>query len=80
MASADESGGVVVEKPGWNVYTTMLLISMIALIIGCVCLKFEMDAYKWDINAKNKRSRTASAWQMPAVQMAATSNVDQAIV
>jgi hypothetical protein len=37
---------VVVVKPRFNVYTMMLLLSLCAIIIGCVLLYLEMDSYK----------------------------------
>ncbi len=77
MASKIESGGVVVEKPGWNVYTTLLLLSVLALIIGSVCLYIEMEAYHWDWNAK-KVKRLSSDWQRPAVQMVISPEADRA--
>ncbi len=78
MASTVESGGVVVEKPGWNVYTTMLLLSMLALILGCICLYFEMVSYNWETNAK--KAKVVSNWHQPAVQMVISPEVDRAIV
>ncbi len=78
MASQVDSGGVVVEKPGWNVYTTLLLLSVLALIIGCVCLYMEMDAYEWDYNAKE--AGRLSSWLKPAVQMVISPEADSAIV
>jgi hypothetical protein len=46
------SAGVVVQRPGWNVYTSLLMISLFAVIIACFCLFKEMDGYDWDIQAK----------------------------
>ncbi len=43
--SASRGRGVQVQKPQSNVYTVMLLISLVALIIGCVLLYLEIDAY-----------------------------------
>ena len=78
MASTVESGGVVVEKPGWSVYTTMLLISMLALILGCICLYVEMESYHWDMKAK--KARAESTWQQPAVELVISPETNQAIV
>ena len=43
--SVSRGRGVQVQKPQSNVYTVMLLISLVALIIGCVLLYLEIDAY-----------------------------------
>ncbi len=43
--SASRGRGVQVQKPQSNVYTVMLLISLVALIVGCVLLYLEIDAY-----------------------------------
>jgi hypothetical protein len=37
--------GVVVDKPRFNIYTMMLVLSFLALLIGCLCLYGEMAAY-----------------------------------
>jgi hypothetical protein len=43
--SADEPRGVVVEKPRANVYTVLLVLSFVAIVIGCLCLMGELAAY-----------------------------------
>ena len=47
--------GVVVQKPKSDVYTTMLFLSLIAIIIACLCLWLEMRAYNMDIKANEAR-------------------------
>jgi hypothetical protein len=37
--------GVMVDKPRFNIYTMMLVLSFIALLVGCLCLYGEMSAY-----------------------------------
>jgi hypothetical protein len=37
--------GVMVDKPRFNIYTMMLVLSFLALFIGCLCLYGEMAAY-----------------------------------
>ncbi len=49
--------GVLVEKPRANVYTVMLVVSFIALVIGCVCLANEMALYDWDFKAAPNGSK-----------------------
>jgi hypothetical protein len=59
MASNGLAEGVIVEKPRWNVYTMMLLLSLLAIIIACVCLYLELKDYETDITAdKARRSIT----------------------
>ncbi len=43
--SSKKSSGVVVEKPGINVYTVMLMIALAALSLGCLLLYFELSSY-----------------------------------
>lgn len=51
-APAAVGKGVVVEKPGANIYTMLLVISFVAIVVGCVCLYLEMAAYDMQIKAK----------------------------
>jgi hypothetical protein len=37
--------GVVVEKPRPDVYTVLLILSLVAIVIGCVFLYLEMRVY-----------------------------------
>ena len=37
--------GVVVEKPKANIYTVMLILSFVAIVIGCISLYAEMNVY-----------------------------------
>ena len=37
---------VVEVKPRFSIYTMMLLLSLFAIITGCVLLYLEMDSYK----------------------------------
>jgi hypothetical protein len=47
-ASAAAAGrGVVVEKPSANIYTALLALSFVAIVIACICLYAEMNAYEW---------------------------------
>jgi hypothetical protein len=43
--------GVSVEKPRANVYTVMLVVSLIAIVVGISCLAGEMSEYGWDFKA-----------------------------
>lgn len=44
-SSKKKKSGVLVEKPGMNVYTVMLMISLAALSIACILLYLEMSPY-----------------------------------
>ena len=44
--------GVIVEKPKANVYTVMLILSLIAILIGCLCLYLEMKEYNFEWKAR----------------------------
>jgi hypothetical protein len=46
---------VVLEKPKANVYTIMLIVSLVALTIGCLSLYGEMKQYDMDFRAKSAR-------------------------
>ena len=43
--------GMYVEKPAANIYTALLVLSFVALVIGCLCLAGEMSTYQWDFKA-----------------------------
>jgi hypothetical protein len=44
--------GVVVEKPKANIYTMLLIISFIAIVIGCLMLYLEMKEYNFEFKAR----------------------------
>jgi hypothetical protein len=44
--------GVIVEKPKANIYTVLLVLSFVAILIGCLSLYLEMSAYNFEINAR----------------------------
>jgi hypothetical protein len=48
--------GVFVEKPRANAYTAMLVLSFVALVIGCICLAAEMKSYDWDFKAASAKT------------------------
>jgi hypothetical protein len=49
-AAAPAAGrGVVVEKPKANIYTALLALSFVAIVIACICLYAEMNAYDWKV-------------------------------
>jgi len=50
--------GVVVQKPRSDIYTTMLFLSLIAILVAILCLWLEMRAYNMDIKASEAQVRT----------------------
>jgi hypothetical protein len=51
LAQPEPQRAVVVQKPRANIYTAMLALSLAAIIIGCLCLIAELNAYNWDYKA-----------------------------
>jgi hypothetical protein len=49
--------GIVLEKPRWNIYSTMLLVSLLSLLIGCFFLAAELKSYDWKTDPKASMSR-----------------------
>jgi hypothetical protein len=43
---------VAVEKPKANIYTVLLILSFVAILVGCLCLYGEMKAYDFAIKAR----------------------------
>jgi ABC-type amino acid transport system permease subunit len=81
--SGDSDEGVVLEKPRWDVYSMMLLLSLLATIVACVCLFAELRAYQWDMKAKSALSLTGQsavsvAGEFPAAWPRATQQWDVA--
>lgn len=44
-AAPKKKRGVVLYKPKANIYTMMMLVSFVALVIGCLCLWGELQQY-----------------------------------
>lgn len=44
-SSANAPRGVLVQKPKTNIFTVMLIISFLAMLIGCVLMYLELDRY-----------------------------------
>lgn len=59
---ADPGRGVYVEKPKSNVYTVLLALALLALIIACVFLLLEMNAYEFDRRAPAASAAGSIAW------------------
>ena len=57
---ANNPGGVIVQKPKWDVYTTMILLSFFAICVAITLLCLEMRRYNFDINANEGKLQRAS--------------------
>jgi hypothetical protein len=44
--------GVVVEKPKANIYTVMLALSLTAVLVGCLMLYLELNAYNFEMGPR----------------------------
>jgi hypothetical protein len=51
------SEGIVLEKPRWNIYSTMLLVSLLSLLIGCFFLAAELKTYDWKTDPRTAMPR-----------------------
>ena len=65
--------GVFVRKQGMNIYTTLLILSFIAIVIACILLSMEMSRYGWDMKAQDTK---LSAAQRPQPALYAQLDVD----
>jgi len=54
-SSANVPGGVIVQRPRANVYTVLLAISLVAIVIGCLCMYGELSTYGFDFKATSGR-------------------------
>ncbi len=53
--------GVVVQKPRFDIYAMMLLLSLFAMLIAILCLYLEGAKYNWDIKAKDVENALGGA-------------------
>jgi len=60
----DTGRGVFVQKQRANVYSMMLILSLMFIMIGCLCMYLEMKAY--DMKVKVPGNATASSTPKPA--------------
>jgi hypothetical protein len=54
-AAPKKKRGVILTKPKANVYTVMMVVSLVALVIGSLCLYAEVKPYASDIRARSAR-------------------------
>lgn len=52
LAAPEPQRAVVEQKPKANIYTALLALALTAIIVGCICLAAELNAYQWDTGAK----------------------------
>ena len=70
------------RKPRADVFTMLLLISLVALILGIICLYAEMEAYQWEFKggptitsmAAPAEPGLAAVWNEPRVPLLGTSS------
>jgi len=67
-------GGPPYRRPRADIYTVLLLLTLFALLIGILCLYFEMDAYNFEF----KGGPTVSAQRSTMVAMAGWHGVPSA--
>ncbi len=58
-----DSRAVFVQKQRANVYSMMLILSLLFIMIGCLCMYLEMKAY--DMKVKVPQNATASSTPKP---------------
>ncbi len=46
---ADSPRGVFVQKQRANVYTMMLILSLLFIMVGCLCMFLEMNAFQMKV-------------------------------
>lgn len=51
-AAKSPTRGVAVEKPKANIYTALLVLSFVAIVIGCIILYAEMSIYDFNLKAR----------------------------
>jgi hypothetical protein len=61
---ADQGRGVFVQKQRANVYSMMLILSLMFIMIGCLCLYLEMSVYQMKV--KVPQNMQAKSVQPPA--------------
>ena len=64
----DTARGVFVQKQTSNIYTVLLILSFLAICLGCVFLSMEMGRYNWDMKAAEAKS---SVHAQPVVEVMA---------
>jgi hypothetical protein len=74
----DSSRGAVFLKQSANIYTMLLILSFLAVVIGCLFMFLEMKSY--DLNVKvspDARAPQARMWSAPQQLLATTDGIGQ---
>jgi len=58
-ADKPDDRGVFVQKQTSNIYTALLILSFLAIVLGCVFLSMEMGRYNWDMKATEGKAAYA---------------------
>jgi hypothetical protein len=67
LTSATSKGGGPYRKPRADIYTFLLIVSLVALILAILCLYFEMKSYNFEFKDKDvPRPPAAAALAPPA--------------
>jgi hypothetical protein len=68
--SSNTTGGLY-RKPRADVYTFLLVVSLLAIILGCICLYFEMQRFEFKFKEQDvPRPPVAAAPAAPATALA----------
>ncbi|MGE0609695.1 MAG: hypothetical protein AB7O62_21575 [Pirellulales bacterium] len=67
MPDMMQQSGVVVQKPRSDVYTTMLILSFIAIVTGIILLVLEWKRYDFDIKASRGKLQTSIELPMDVI-------------
>jgi hypothetical protein len=57
------------QKTGWNVYTMMLLISLLLIILAIICLVLELKAYNYDWKARTAEAAPSVVAESPMLHV-----------
>ena len=67
LASTTEKSGGPYRKPQADVYTFMLIVALLAVILGIVCLYFEMERFDFEFKEAPKVPPAVVAAALPAL-------------
>jgi len=57
------------KKPKWDIYTSLLFISLCAIITGIVFLCLELQRYDWIYQQEKLPSTAASSLELPPTNL-----------
>jgi hypothetical protein len=58
--------GIVVQKPRWDAYTSLLLVALLAILVAIRFLCLELAEYDWDWSPPRAQPPAAAALDAPA--------------